>query len=314
MFSTAILEARTEPETTNIATVPPWFANPSHLITWWDMEQFSARNFFFAGCLIEAMKTECFVASAVTASGEEPLFNLAAPLDQMAIDRAINYLQQIEQQCRGIGLDLSADTVGVAWKRLGQPSSRLNYQWLRDKVSDLKDLIAREMKNHGFFHISPEKGKYWPRMDSRNALGDSVADAFPSTFFDAGQAGMCLAIGIGTASVFHSMRVLEIGLTAFAVVFGISMAHTNWEPAIREIESKVRDMHKDPVWKALPDCKTKQEQYSQAASHFAVLKDAWRNYTMHARGKHAEDEAEMIFLNVRGFMQKLAALGLKEVI
>jgi hypothetical protein len=84
------------------------------------------------------------------------------------------------------------------------------------------------------------------------------------------------------------------------------LAHTNWAPAIEQIESKIRDMHKDPTWKALPDCKEQQEFYSQAASHFVMLKDAWRNYTAHARGKYDDDEAEGIFRNVRGFMQKLA--------
>lgn len=108
------------------------------------------------------------------------------------------------------------------------------------------------------------------------------------------------------------MRVLEIGLTSFGAVFGVSLAHTNWEPAIREIESNIREMHKDPKWKSLPDCKDKQEKYSQAASHFAVVKDAWRNYTMHARGNYGDNEAEMIFLNVKAFMQKLAKMGLSE--
>ena len=102
------------------------------------------------------------------------------------------------------------------------------------------------------------------------------------------------------------MRVLEIGLTALGNVFNVSLAHTNWAPALEEIESKIKNMRKDPVWNALSDCKEQQEFYSQAASHFGVLKDAWRNYTMHARGKYTEDEAELIFRNAKSFMQKLA--------
>jgi hypothetical protein len=276
------------------------------------MEQFSARGFFLAGCSIEAIKSECLMGSTIV-GGDEPLYNLAAPLDEPVITRATGYLRQIEQQCRSIGLPISADTVKTALTKLeSSPMKALNYQWLRDKLSDLKDLIGREMSGHAFFHISPEKAKYWPKMGDRHPFGDSVADAFSSSLFDAHACAIRQSIGLGTASVFHSMRVLEIGLGALGAVFSVSLAHTNWEPAIREIESKIREMHKDPSWKALPDCKLKQEQYSQAASHFAVLKDAWRNYTMHSRGQHGEDEAEMIFLNVRGFMQKPAALGLRE--
>jgi hypothetical protein len=101
------------------------------------------------------------------------------------------------------------------------------------------------------------------------------------------------------------MRVLEIGLSVLGAEFGVSLAHTNWAPAIEQIESKIREMHKDPTWKALPDCKEQQEYYAQAASHFGILKDAWRNYTMHARGFYTEEQAERIFENVKGFMQKL---------
>jgi uncharacterized protein YpbB len=84
------------------------------------------------------------------------------------------------------------------------------------------------------------------------------------------------------------------------------LAHTNWAPAIEQIESRIRDMHKDPVWKALPDCKEQQEFYAQAASHFGILKDAWRNYTMHARGFYTEEQAEQIFENIKVFVQKLS--------
>lgn len=37
-----------------------------------------------------------------------------------------------------------------------------------------------------------------------------------------------------------------------------------------------------------------------------MLKEAWRNYTAHDRGKFTEEEADMLLLNVRIFMQKLA--------
>jgi len=130
--------------------------------------------------------------------------------------------------------------------------------------------------------------------------------AFPSTSYDIAESGMCLSLGRGIGCAFHLMRVLEIGLTVLGATFGVSLSRTNWAPAIEQIESKIRDMHKDPVRKMLPDCKEQQEFYAQVASHFGVLKDAWRNYTMHARGFYTEEQAEQIFDNIKGFMQKLA--------
>jgi hypothetical protein len=177
---------------------------------------------------------------------------------------------------------------------------------LRDKLRNIQKLIRKEMSGRSFMYIAPEQIKFWPKLSQPNLFGNVVAKAFPSTTYDVAQAGICLAVGLGTACVFHLMRVLEISLGVLGTRFGMSLAHTNWGPAIEQIESKIRDMHKDPVWKALPDCKGQQEFYAQAASHFGVLKDAWRNYTMHSRGKYTEHEAEQILSTVKSFVCKLA--------
>lgn len=102
------------------------------------------------------------------------------------------------------------------------------------------------------------------------------------------------------------MRALEIALAVLGQQFGVSLVHTNWAPAIEEIEKKIREMHKDPAWKVRSDCKEQQECFAQAATNFGVFKDAWRNYTMHVRGKYDEREAMDILNSVRAFMQKLA--------
>jgi hypothetical protein len=100
------------------------------------------------------------------------------------------------------------------------------------------------------------------------------------------------------------MRVLEIGLSVLAKRFGIASDHTNWHNIIEPVEKAIRGMGSDPA--KLPDWKEQQEFFSQGASHFMFLKDAWRNYTAHARGKYTDEEAETILINIRAFMQKLA--------
>jgi hypothetical protein len=159
---------------------------------------------------------------------------------------------------------------------------------------------------------SPEKAKFFTSKEDPYLFGEKVDKAFPSAHFDICESGACLATVRATASVFHAMRVLEIGLGVFGSLFGVSLANTNWAPALDQIESNIRGMHKDAPWKLQPDCKELQENYSQAASHFGILKDAWRNHAMHVRGKYTEEEAELIHRNVGAFMKKLAALGLKE--
>ena len=102
----------------------------------------------------------------------------------------------------------------------------------------------------------------------------------------------------------HLMRVLETGLSVFAAKFSVPADHANWQNIIERVEKAIRGMGTDPA--KAPDWKDQQEWFSQAASHFMLFKDAWRNYTAHARGKYTEEEALIIFGSVRAFMQKLA--------
>jgi hypothetical protein len=277
----------------------------------WKMERFSARAFFVAGYLLDTIQTDCLMSSTIVGP-DEPMYRLDGQLDARIKEKATKYLKLIEDACISIGLNISVGLAKDAADAIAHHGELLNYQWLNDQTSSLKRTIQREMKNHAFFYITPDKMDLWPKADDC-PFGESVGNSFGSALWDIRNSASCLAIGLGTASVFHAMRVLEIGLSALGALFGVSLAHTNWDPAIREIESKIREMHKDPIWKASPNCKELQEEYAQAASHFGVLKDAWRNYTMHSRSKYANEDAEQIFQNVKGFMQKLAKLGLKEV-
>jgi hypothetical protein len=101
------------------------------------------------------------------------------------------------------------------------------------------------------------------------------------------------------------MRALEIPLRCLAAQFGVSSDHANWQNIIEQTEKHVRNMGNDPAKTA--DWKDQQEFYSQACAQFMVFKDAWRNYTAHARtGKYDEQEARLIMESIKNFMQKLA--------
>jgi hypothetical protein len=286
-----------------------WEQFPRQLVSWYDMLHFSASRFFWCGRSLRTIRADCIAGSAICVNGE-PAFAMTKDLDGMALERAIGGLAPLEEEFSRVGLRISAETVKELHEEL-QSQSRHNFQWLHDQIEVIEKLVEKELKGKTFFYVPPERMRFWPSQKEPFAFGRAVATSFPSTTWDANSAAFCVAVTLSTAAVFHLMRVLEIGLTVLGAKFGTSLAHTNWAPAIEQIESKIRDMHKDPAWKALPDCKEQQEFYAQAASHFAILKDAWRNYTMHVRGKYMEEESERIFDNVKAFMQKLAE-GLKE--
>jgi hypothetical protein len=269
------------------------------------MLNFSARQFFYCGGALRDIRQDATMFAAQCPDGNEAVFAFAKWIDDSCRQKAIAHLQGIEPQFRTIGLTIAAETTKELIEDL-EIDTRRNIEWLVSRVDCIEKIADKELKEKAFFYITPERMRFWPMQAEPFAFGKTVAEKFPSTTFDANSAAFCLATTLSTASVFHLMRVLEKGLTALGDKFSVSLAHTNWAPAIEQIESKIRDMRSDPIWKAVPDCKEQQEFYAQAASNFAIVKDAWRNYTMHARAKYNEEEAELIFLSVKAFMKKLA--------
>ena len=268
------------------------------------MLQFSAKAFFWCGRALRGIREDCLLGAAVCVD-DEIAFATARDLDEKAKEKALSSLPSVEEQFRNIGLTITAETAKELIEELGT-DSRHSFQWLHDQIETIERLAEKELKNKFFLYIPPERAKFWPKMSDQNLFGKEVADKFPSAAFDIANSGVCLATMMSTASVFHLMRVMEIGLAALGRVFGVSLAYTNWEIALNQIESKIAGMRSDPTWKSLPDCKEQQEYYSQAASYFRTVKDAWRNYTMHTRAKYTEEEAEQVLNSVKGFMQKLA--------
>lgn len=287
--------------------VAPWEVNPCGLVSWWEMQEFSAELVFWAGLKLQNLETDCLF-HGIEPDPNKPLIsvvNLSTPLRDDTRGKAIKTLDFIRSEVCTIGLFISSDTIDEIRKELKDDPQKSN-QWLIDSIRNIRKLLQKEMRHKVFLYITPEKAKFLPTKGNPYPLTKEVFDAFPSAVYDINEAAWSLATSRSTAAVFHLMRILEIGLGVLGNLFGVSLAHTNWAPALGEIERKIREMHKDAAWKGLPDCKDQQEFYAQAASHFGILKDAWRNYTVHIRGKYTEEEAELIFANIKGFMQKLA--------
>ncbi len=152
------------------------------------------------------------------------------------------------------------------------------------------------------FTQSNYKSKYYSAIEP---FGADVAERFPSATFDIEEASRCYSLGRPTACVMHSMRVLEVGLSMFAPVFDVDTKHKDWGSILGEIEKSVRaievSQNKPPNWK------DNREFYSQCISDFKIFKNAWRNASMHGRGKYGEEEALDIMNRVRSFMQTMSA-------
>jgi hypothetical protein len=268
------------------------------------MLQITASSTFWCGQALRAIREDCVLACARCFDGTVGYW-MSQGLDEKAKKRALERLPNVEKQFRDLGLTITADTAKEIVEELSD-STRKTFQWLHDQAESLERLVYKELEGKFFLYISEERVRLWPQTSGPGPFGKKVTDKFPSAHYDIMCSALALGTSLATASVFHLMRVMEIGLGTLGKVFGVSLAHTNWEPALAQIESKIANMRIDPAWKSLPDYREQQEYYSQAASHFRTVKDAWRNYTMHARAQYKTEEAEQIFNAVKVFMQKLA--------
>ena len=108
------------------------------------------------------------------------------------------------------------------------------------------------------------------------------------------------------------MRVLQLGLYALANDLQVHNLQENWHNAIEQIEKAIKTFEQQGPGNnaSVQDKATWRETgdfYSQVATHFMYIKNAWRNTVTHRTGqKYTEDEAQRIFENVKGFMQALA--------
>jgi hypothetical protein len=225
------------------------------------------------------------------------------PMRKALINGLAEKVEQCGLLCQSLELPMSALHAKQLLETLTMPQIHYMDSPGADRIATMLSItIENELSLRKFFALPPDKSRFYD--EGMEPFGREVALAFPSTSFDATEAKRCFALGRNTACIFHLMRVLEIGLRAFAKQFGKSADHSNWHNIIEEIEKAIRDMASNPSKPS--DWKDQQEYFSQAASNFMIIKDAWRNYTAHVRGKYTDEEAETLLINVRAFMQKLA--------
>lgn len=170
----------------------------------------------------------------------------------------------------------------------------------------IREGLFAEIKKHKFVSLPAAGVEYF---DQERLFGDDVYEKFPSSRYDLREAGNALAFELHTACVFHLMRVLEFGLRAMAQRFSVPYESACWHNVIEGIEGQIRKINKDAGG---PDWKKQQKEYSDAATQFMFFKDAWRNHIMHVRDMYDAGRATSIFQHVQEFMEKLAAIGLKE--
>jgi hypothetical protein len=226
-------------------------------------------------------------------------------LDDSARTDLMKTLARAQRVCMDHGWMESAHQINQVGEYIGDPL--MMPLVLQSKCSDLEQHLLRVFNDNLFFHAESEHLKDY---QTEGEVAKIWKDDFPLAYFESYSMRKCYLFGEPTASVFHSMRMLEIGLRAFAKVLNVPVTtRDQWEVIINNIETEIKKISGP---QAGADWKQKQEAYSEAALHFRYLKNAWRNHVSHARVSYEPPKALQIMRHVCEFIKELKSIGLKE--
>jgi hypothetical protein len=150
-----------------------------------------------------------------------------------------------------------------------------------------------------FLAITAEKTKL---IQPGPPFGYEVSSAFPLASLDILEATKCYALESNTAAVFHLMRAIEIGLDALRKHLHVdSPENQMWGTVIKALDSAVKTARLEG--RIGEDASV---FYTNLLSDLRIIKDAWRNPTMHLQQTYDEDLAFDILRATRRFLQDLA--------
>lgn len=178
------------------------------------------------------------------------------------------------------------------------------------EISEFKDRVHDALKKPSFLVLNAQERELFEPADP--LFGQGVHDNFSSSRYDIAEAGKCMALERWTAAVLHLMRALEPALLALQTEVQASVPKDQWQQMILQIEKAIRTMDADlhsgqPPKHSRAATKDEIAWFSDTATHFRYLKDAWRNFATHGKDRYDKDEAARIYNNVRDFMIQLSS-------
>jgi hypothetical protein len=263
-----------------------------------------------AGAFIEAASELSGLASFIGGTSlavgkKEEAFHEEATLDESDRSWLKPRLNCLPEHLTSLGADVTLLCVRDAEQRI--KNSWTTWGTVKECLQEITSTLRRELSLKVLLVLQPQEANYF--SPKAPLFGQHFADRFKTEgAFELDEAAKCLALSRPTATVFHLMRILEIGIGALSACLGIANpvkpAERNWAIILRRIKE-------DGIEKKWPTGADRMLGdgllFESLHASLDAVKNPWRNETMHVSGKYTEDEARHIFVAVEGFMKKLSA-------
>src|SRR5580704_1793516 len=267
----------------------------SGVVTLLDMLKFNA--YAFVSVTTEFSGIDSMIEAARINPNAAKFFQLGkVPERQVSFDCAM--LEAIKRDCQYQGLTSVEDQIDLMLMKLR--SRPVTFDEMSQMRVDLVNRMIHELKRRSFFQLKPDVAAYF---ETQHPFGERVFQSFGSTAHDIEEACKCFACERHDATVFHLMRAMESPLRCLAKTLHVKYS-PGWAGYLNRVDKKLRN----PKTR-LP--KARREFLSNASVLLWVVKDAWRNETMHLEKQYSPEQAAEIFRSVKAFMVHLAS-GLKE--
>jgi hypothetical protein len=168
---------------------------------------------------------------------------------------------------------------------------RANNDELLAHIVELQNRMDDELLSRHFLFLPPNRASLYssPIEGWTNAL-----TALPQIQDDVEEGAKCLALSRYTATVFHCMRILEVGLRAIDPAVEAELK----SPAWGEIISRYRKVVANAGTPA-------HHRREDAIAFLEAVRVAWRNPTVHVDRQYNEEQAKDIWAATRVFMSQL---------
>jgi hypothetical protein len=256
---------------------------PFKIVSLWDMLPFCAELFINLYSALERLDQSEDIKEVAKCMADFP-----------EIDKRFD---GFNNTLKKLGLAVSIESIKDLQRAIGREG--INEKDLKLLFSVFRKTISNELATKKMFILSAVEADYYDNTE--NGFCNEAMKNFPSAVYDMREAGSCFAFNRNTACVFHLMRTMEVGLNALGQPFGVSVVQ-NWHATLMDIKKEVEFWNLNPSrgWKGV------YPFYAEAISHFRVVKDAWRNHTMHIRERYSVGRTQDIFNSVTAFMRHLA--------
>lgn len=211
-----------------------------------------------------------------------------------------------ERLCKDLELEGGLDRVALGREYLD--GAFVEYKGCHAMWQALREQIEKEIERRHIFYIRKDAAA--PIFAATKDWG-SVFAGFPTVKQDVLCALRCFAYEQHTASVFHLMRVAEVGLRAVAKERRMRLARdkpidaAQWADLTTRLNTVVETINN---WKA-KDAKKQPALafYTAVRADTVFFKDRYRNIVSHSLAHFDEPDAESVSRRVREFMILVAS-------